>query len=224
MAEPKGPFEYKYKWWDKNRPGTLPSTGLGAALKDYEAAQKKLDSSDGLAPYYAAKAALNEAEKAREKAVKKCGVLHKPIKKILEAADADQEAAALIEAFEPTLDKMVSRVESRAVEVKRSIEGSKKTADEYLDNLDDPKVLESVEKLLRSVKESSFPIKGTSDLGSDYPGLLNGRAMLKRDFPDLTKRIDKVKDQVDEAMSTRSEYLKLLKMLGEEFLAKRNKK
>ena len=56
-------LQLKFSWWEAGRPGALASTGLGAALKEYE----KNKARHGLAL-----AALDKVEAARLKGIKLC--------------------------------------------------------------------------------------------------------------------------------------------------------
>lgn len=80
-AKVKGAFEYSYAWWDKKRPVTLPSTGLGKALKDYEKAAEQFASKCNVVTFKAAMKAFQEVSVVREKAIKKCGSTYKNTKK-----------------------------------------------------------------------------------------------------------------------------------------------
>ncbi|MBW4091304.1 MAG: hypothetical protein HIU82_09370 [Proteobacteria bacterium] len=83
--------ELAYAWWKKNQPVTLPSTGLGEALKAYEAARatakptkdvKAVD--DCVAAYDTALSALADLTPAVTKAQAKCNkVLHATCLRVL---------------------------------------------------------------------------------------------------------------------------------------------
>lgn len=97
--------ELAYAWWKKNQPATLPATGLGDALKAYEAARAKAVPArtaegvdDALDAYDAALAALADVTPAVAKAKSKCNkLLHATCLKVLGKYDAviDKERTAL---------------------------------------------------------------------------------------------------------------------------------
>lgn len=65
-------FQFKYEWWDKERPKALASTGLGAALKTYETAKQKFQANPERDGHKAAETALDAVDAARLKAIKLC--------------------------------------------------------------------------------------------------------------------------------------------------------
>ena len=78
-------FKVSFAWWDEARPATLPSTGLGAALKAYETAKHKFQEKIDPASHEAAVEALEKVEAARPKAVKLCGPAFQLEKSVLTA-------------------------------------------------------------------------------------------------------------------------------------------
>jgi hypothetical protein len=87
-------------WWAKNKPPTLPSTGLGAALKEYEkyrmtAFPAKVKDKD-YRQAIAALAALEKVEVARRKGIALCGtVLYYDTKAALQKNAAITKAAKI---------------------------------------------------------------------------------------------------------------------------------
>jgi hypothetical protein len=90
-----GIFDYTFKSWDKLRPPLLKSTGLGDALKKYEAKKNALKSARALSDLMKLRgeteAALEAVEVARKQAGKSCGSLFRDCKAALERADSARE-------------------------------------------------------------------------------------------------------------------------------------
>jgi hypothetical protein len=89
-----------YAWWDKNKASTLPKTGLGAALKDYEAAKKKVNDKCSVDVLREARDKLYQVNETASAAIKKCNkTLHKETMEALERFDGvvKQEAKPLID-------------------------------------------------------------------------------------------------------------------------------
>lgn len=100
-------LQLKYAWWNSNRPGALASTGLGAALKEYE----KNKARHGLAL-----AALDKVDAARQKGIRLClGPAFADTKNALQRDNALTQAKA---AHLATLDKTLDKIEEslRALE------------------------------------------------------------------------------------------------------------
>ncbi len=215
IAEPKGPFGYTYKWWDKNRPGTLPSTGLGEELKKYEAAKKSLGSSPQLRNYFQAKSALAEVEKVRAKAVKKCGPLHKAIKKILEAAPDDDEAGELKAAFQPTLEKLVDEYERESQKLLKSISTRADNVAQAIESYEAGKASPAELKLLAWFKRNDFAtVMPRMNNAVLHEELQKSLRVLEKDFPDLVARYRKTMAESREEISAqRAAYGNLVKDL-----------
>ena len=89
-----------FTWWDKNKPSTLPATGLGKALKAYEAAKKNINDKCTVEVLREAREKLYEVNETATAAIKKCNkTLHKETIEALERFDGvvKQEAKPLID-------------------------------------------------------------------------------------------------------------------------------
>jgi hypothetical protein len=117
-------FTYTKKDWDKARPMLLKSTGLGDALKKYEAIKEKVKHVGQCGLYVDAQLELAKVEKAREGAIKECGTKYTDAKKYLESADPKAELGFLgafignhlvnyLGKARPDLDKKMERVRNR---------------------------------------------------------------------------------------------------------------
>lgn len=114
--------ELAYAWWKKNQPATLPSTGLGDALKAYEAARAKavparapegVDAA--LDAYDAALAAQDDLTPAVAKAKAKCNkVLHATCLRVLGKYDGviENERTALANERKKNADVAAEAIET----------------------------------------------------------------------------------------------------------------
>jgi hypothetical protein len=209
-------FEYTHKWWDKNRPATLPSTGLGAELKKYEAAKERFESEPRCVLYFRAKAALAEVEKVRAKAIKKCGLPHKAIKKILEAASMDDELDDLKATYTPAFEALIEGFETETTKLLTSlntrIDNLSKALDQYEQG--NPSSVEL--KLLKWFKTQPFdvvkPRVNKEDLHKEIQAALRP---LTVDFPELGRRYSEVfaesRDEISARQKVLSDMIKELK-------------
>ena len=103
-------LQLKYAWWNSNRPGALASTGLGAALKEYE----KNKARHGLAL-----AALEKVEAARQKGIRLClGPAFADTKAALQRVNAlTQAKAAHLASLDKTLDKIEESVKALGIHI-----------------------------------------------------------------------------------------------------------
>ncbi|MGC3968393.1 MAG: hypothetical protein QM775_13765 [Pirellulales bacterium] len=186
------PFEYTYKSWDKLRLVDLPKTGLGEALKKYELAKSRLENGLLIHLYYEAVKALSEVETARETAISKCGLPHfKPLKKVLEAADASEERDELNGMLGGKLGSMVDEMVKEAKEVRKKLEARIKVTIDCITQVKagtaTPEIKKTAYKLINT--ESSFVVPGISDVG-EAAALRGKRTALIKDFPEIFKRFD----------------------------------
>jgi len=98
-------LKLQYAWWNSNRPGPLASTGLGAALKEYE----KNKARHGLAL-----AALEKVEAARLKGIRLClGPAFADTKAALQRDAALKTAQAThLAAINKSLDKIEDNIDT----------------------------------------------------------------------------------------------------------------
>jgi hypothetical protein len=189
MADPKGPFVYTYKWWDKNRPGTLPSTGLGEELKKYETARNAFENNHEIATYLAAKAALTKVEEAREKAIRKCGSLHKAIKRILEAADGNDELHGLKELLRKPLKELADKILAKMRDGAEVMEKRATTIGRALEDVRNKKASPDQMQMLKIFARSDAHVLriGYGELTDRKESLDRAAGVLARDFPEIAE-------------------------------------
>jgi hypothetical protein len=102
-------LQLSYTWWDKGRPPTMKSTGLGAALKDYERAKKQTN-------HLAALKALTEVDAARRRGIALCtGALFPDTKAALQKDGAIATAAT---AHTNAIGKNLAKAKVRVDDIK----------------------------------------------------------------------------------------------------------
>jgi hypothetical protein len=114
--------EITYAWWKQNQPTTLPSTGLGEALKSYESvrSQAKVNKDIGqleatLKKYDDALKEVETLRSAVQRAISKCNkVVHKTCIKVLSKYDGllDKETQALEVERQKVADLAADRFEA----------------------------------------------------------------------------------------------------------------
>lgn len=118
-------FQLSYTWWDNGRPGSMKSTGLGAALKQYEKTK---------ASALPALKALLEVDAARQRAIGMCsGPLFPDTKAAL------QKVAALTQATQSHLqrvDKQIAKITQATTDISKGLKGVPAQVTQYDDATD----------------------------------------------------------------------------------------
>lgn len=208
-------FDYTYKSWDKIRPKLLKSTGLGDALKKYEAKKAALKSARALSDLVKlqgeAVAALDAVEAARGAAIKACGAMFADCKATLQRADAARERAR---ATGYALTKLNETIVAAAAELKndrKKLDDRLKLAQDRLKAVMAIKAKDDKnEKTLEQLKRI---YAGEGDDMSLVPeGMINdmimNRSKLAKSFPTVSADLEKMKKSFDEARDTNAAYSK----------------
>jgi hypothetical protein len=214
MPGPKGPFPYTYQWWDKSRPTVLPSTGLGAALKTYQAAKKTLGDRPLVKNYFAATAALAKVEELREKVIRKLGLPDKPLKKILEDADGAAERRELVALAEDKFERVAEKAEADLRTMLERNKNSIARCQERLEALEkgaDPvQVKLAAEKI---IGEGTSTGTSFSSLGDEYEDMERAKNVLPKDFPILGPLLGEAAGLKTKIQAERATFLGLLREL-----------
>jgi hypothetical protein len=162
-------FKLDYAWWDKERPKALLPTGLGAALKAYATAVTAFDTTTNGKTYDTAKAALEQVDKARLKAIKLCLATFPVEKTVLTAGShvIQHEETRLLQVLNDKLVNAAARMkkltESSAANVTKFAPAVESLAGKLFAATDN----EALGKLLKSAVEVVYYLESAASFLAD---------------------------------------------------------
>ena len=180
-------LQLTYTWWDKGRPPTMKSTGLGAALKEYEKCKKQNE-------HLKALKALTEVDAARKRGIALCtGALFPDTKAALQRDSAIGNAATV---HTNAVGKRIAAAKLRVTDIQKHMANLPKVVNAY-NKLTDDKQKEAKAK---DIRINYRYLRDAITSASTVLDALRPQEDALQQYPELWQKYTTVRDQ----------YLKIL--------------